>query len=107
MSRGESFLSAITGLLIIFVITGPLNAVIYAKTASVLWDWFLMKEYGSGPSTAAWFGISTIVGLLHIKKSHEFEGSLLARALFMVLLTLLLCGVTLASAWLTKAIVGW
>jgi hypothetical protein len=106
-NNDESVLSIFVGLAIILIISGPLNAVIYAKTAGILWDWFLLKEYGSGPSTAAWFGISTIVGLLHIKKSYEFEGPILARAFLAIFIALFLCGLTLAAAWTTKAIVGW
>lgn len=108
MSTRETGLSVIAGLVIALVIVGPINAVIYAKTASVLWDWFLRVEYGHGPSLGAWYGASVIFGLMNLKteKSKMLEGfSLLAQVFLSIVVTLLGCGLTLAAAYFVRLVI--
>lgn len=52
--------------LLVSALIAPFSALLHTVALRLLWAWFLAPEYGPGPSTRAWFGISTIVGLAFI-----------------------------------------
>lgn len=46
------------------LVLSPITAIIGAKSTSKIWEWFVARDYGPGPSLAAWFGISEIIAML-------------------------------------------
>lgn len=49
---------------------------LFAWSASTMWSWFVARDLGPGPSYAAWFGLSMILGVIlalnrSIKKDDE------------------------------------
>ena len=106
-----SGLDIFVGLVLAIMLVMPINAVLYANTAVVIWDWFLTPQYGSGPSLAGWYGISIIVGLLTIhlnsRKDETEVDSVTAVAIISVVKAVIVCLLTLGSAALVRTIAGW
>ncbi len=46
------------------LVMAPINALVSTFVLSQLWEWFVLRDYGDGPSRAAWFGLSTIFGVV-------------------------------------------
>lgn len=46
------------------IVLSPISALVGAGTMSKLWEWFVARDYGSGPSMSAWFGISEIASVV-------------------------------------------
>lgn len=99
----------ILALMAAIIIAVPINAYFYAYTATILWDWFLAVQYGAGPTLAAWYGISTLFGLLQIKQNNTTTetSSLIVVILSSIFVTLLSCGLTLFAAFCVRKILGW
>jgi hypothetical protein len=51
----------VVGVFIISAAFSVVTAFLGAWSLHVLWDWFVAAQYGAGPSTAAWFGIGSIL----------------------------------------------
>lgn len=51
-------------LAVVAAISSPVTALIGCAACRLLWGWFLAAEYGDGPSNGAWFGVSTILGMI-------------------------------------------
>ena len=58
------------------LVLSPITALLSAKTMHTLWGWFVARDYGDGPSLAAWFGLSEIAtivlsgALLHVARKE-------------------------------------
>lgn len=109
MSKDYSASELILVVVISFLIAAPLNALIYAGTLEILWRWFLIQEYGTGPSLKAWFGISTIFSVLQVKSiptKTEDVGPwwLLIRG---ILTALFVCGCGLLAGVAVRFVLDW
>ncbi len=94
------------------LVLSPVTAIISAKSMSILWDWFVLRDYGAGPSLAGWFGISTIlgaavstslVGVTRDKSEVDPISSVVSRAVGMWIGF----GVMLAMAWVVGFALHW
>ena len=47
-----------------FCVSSVVSALVHAWAMTKIWSWFVMAEYGTGPSMGAWFGISAILTLI-------------------------------------------
>lgn len=107
MSRENSALDIIIGITLAFLVCAPVCALVTAWGAGVVWDWFLLAEFGKGPSAAAWFGVSLIAGLmLHgvARKAAPEDSGVIATITILTIghvLAVLMC---LASAYVVRAV---
>lgn len=91
----------------------PISALIQAKAMSKLWEWFVARDYGTGPSMAAWYGLAGVFSLaitpslLGMTKEKKDESkpieSVLSRAIGMWIGT----GLLLCFAWFVGFLLHW
>jgi hypothetical protein len=89
------------------LISGLLGTWVFSE----LWYWFVSAQYGSGPTTGAWFGIATILKLIisgkvkwPVKKDNNYA---LRPAIQKDLLTWCAFLLVLIVAWCMGSVLGW
>lgn len=110
MSRKITPLDFFIGLAVATFVTAPLSALLVSWAAGTMWDWFLRPQYGAGPSSAAWFGIATIAGIVLVGPlsnlaKEERNGSVTAKSIGYLLGIAIVMPVVVGSAWVVRALV--
>jgi hypothetical protein len=107
-AAAESVSSILLGLLLVFVIFPPLNALTTSWTCREIWSWFLAATYGPGPSLAGWYGINLLMTLATLHLTREKWGITLAgRATKSFGLTALGCALILGVSYFVRIVCGW
>ena len=95
------------------IVVSPITALISAATMSKLWEWFVLRDYGVGPSYAAWFGMNFILmvavspWLLGLAKETTDEKSALMRVINRTLGTWFGFAAMLGIAWIVGFALHW
>lgn len=96
------------------LLMAPLTSLFNAKAMSTIWSWFVARDYGVGPSEAAWFGLSSILSVALIPiflglKGQEDDSNAgpIAKVVIrhIVIWVILLIG--LGMSWLTGQAFSW
>lgn len=92
----------------------PITALVSSATMSKLWDWYVARDYGSGPSFAAWFGLNTILvlgvapALMSIaREKKEDKNTPMLDVFGRAFAVWVLMGIMLLSAWCTGQLLSW
>lgn len=106
----------VLGVLTLIAIGTTITSVIQAAVLGRLWIWFVATEYGQGPSMGAWFGISTILGLIvsmalsrdsSKNNTNESLDEIVKRMIHRWIGTWLGCVFLLGICWFTGSLLGW
>jgi len=102
------------GVLAWLAVSSMVTALLQSWMMQCLWRWFVAREYGSGPSMGAWFGLATIAGFVVHKNArtktetnHESVGEIIWRGVNETLALWLACVLILGIAWLVGSFLGW
>lgn len=96
-----------------FLIAIPASTLVYTQALTMLWRWYLRPQYGTGPSFAAWYGVSMIVTVLtwHLARQRpravEDAEYGLGEAITASVTNWTTIGVAIAIAYATGAVFGW
>ena len=108
---GAKFLDAIIGLALLFFITVPLGALAMTWTLETIWDWYLVPEFGEGPSNRSWFGISflasAVFSFMTEAKKSDPEESVVLKALALTCHRVVLALILLGMAGVVRWMAGW
>jgi hypothetical protein len=80
---------------------------------STLWEWYVFRDYGAGPSYAAWFGLSAIVGvmispwLIGLANEPTKEVNPIAKVVFRSIGIWFGLSITLGLAWVVGFVLHW
>lgn len=103
----------LTAILIALVIS-PITALMSAATMSKLWEWYVVRDYGAGPSYASWFGLSVILGiaigpsLMNVaEKPVDEKVSPIARVIVRTLSVWIAFPIVLFMAWVVGFALHW
>lgn len=99
---------------VVGLVAAPITALINAWAMSTIWSWFVQPQFGAGPSSAAWYGLASIVSLVLIPaaiattndKNRQPDDSL-ARTIALPIGLWLVALSAVAVSWVTGQILGW
>lgn len=105
---------AINALLFLFLMA-PVIAIVFVYAAEAIWDWYMFRQFGPGPSRAVWFGLWSLASLVTVPISHaiargkdpEIEQHPLRSAIIGQVSVLVLYGLLVVSALFTGLVMGW
>ena len=89
----------------------PVTAYAESWVMSKNWEWFLQDRFGPGPSMGAWFGISTIFGLMIgrrlvlLAKDPSWDRPI--QIVTTALVPLLVAPIAVGLSWCTGRVLGW
>lgn len=90
---------------------GLVVALAQAATLAKLYAWFVMPQYGVGPSLATWYGISTIATLLIVSGTSHIKSTAAEKSWGQIFTDVVgrLIGlpILLGLAWLAGKLFGW
>ncbi len=100
--------------ILVGIVISPISALISAGTMSKLWEWFVFRDYGDGPSMAAWFGLNVILGVAIApsfmglaKEPGDEKTSPIARVIVRTISIWIGFAFILGTAWLVGLALHW
>lgn len=113
MKSTSSWSSVALAFVVSLLILGPISSLIMASAFHTIWGWFIARDLGSGPSLAAWYGISTILSTIigtavaNLAEKQSEERSVWARVFTRVVGLWLGIAMGLGAMFVTGKILGW
>lgn len=96
------------------VLLSPVSALLFSAVLSLVWKWFILTQYGPGPSYQTWYGISLLWQLLSWtiakEKTTDISDkniSVVARSVIATLVNWILIGIVLLVSLFVRFALGW
>lgn len=92
--------------LVVALVLAPISSLLATQAAELIWRWYLAPQYGAGPTTRAWFGMSALASLALVGIAHLVINHGNAKPVTVVT-TLQTVAMTQAAAWLVVLSAWW